>query len=56
MKKDGLFYDGYNYNGVSDINLLEYVQRHNNQTYSKDDLYHISTGKYDRDKVKEIIK
>ena len=56
MKKDGLFYDGYNYNGVPEINQLEYVQTHINQKYNENDLYHISSGIYDRDKVRKIIK
>lgn len=56
MKKGNMFYDGYNYEGVPDIKMLKYVQTHNNQTYGTNDIYHISTGTYDRDKIKEIVK
>ena len=48
-----MFYDGYNYDGVNDINQLEYVKLHScNKHY---DAYYISTGEFDRDITKSIL-
>lgn len=59
MKQNGLFYDGYNYDGVSNPNQLQFVQDHMKGKYNDDEimqhLYYISTGEYDRDKIKEIL-
>ena len=53
MKQNDMFYDGYNYDGVNDINQLEYVKLHScNKHY---DVYYISTGEFDRDITKSIL-